>query len=363
MSQKGFIPVFILIIGIALVALGGGTYVAIQNVRLRADPTPILETGKEKEFEIESQEVAPEAPQKISPPTAQTKSQNLIIKEPVSPMAQGAPSLSEEFRALEKEIMEVKKSGLFFSVEHEQRVEREIASLERRRYAQSEIDRLRQMVFEISPHLQDIPKNNQPVVSNCVSNPAPVFTHHITDVEKIVYVGPPPTMGAGPNLKTHSYIGTEHARVPVYAPAAMTLESGSYYIGGPYMMEFLVSCEVKVRFGHITEPVDAIKKLLPESPQPDSRTQGLAPVSFAAGELVGYTTGTSAAGNWDFGVYNGATLNRYASDPNWNTSTVNTTAVCPFTYFRADLKSVYVSKFNPAVLGGNPPHGDSFCNP
>lgn len=168
-------------------------------------------------------------------------------------------------------------------------------------------------------------------------------------------------MGAGPSLKTHSYIGTDHAHVPVYAPAAMTLESGSHYVGGPYMMEFRVSCEVKVRFGHITEPVEAIKNLLPSEPKQDSRTEVLPPITFAAGELVGYTTGTSAAGNWDYGVYNSAVRNRYADDPNWSNSTTYTTAVCPFDYFSDNLRAAYVAKFNSAILGGNPPHGEPFC--
>ncbi|MBI4155618.1 MAG: hypothetical protein HY507_00085 [Candidatus Zambryskibacteria bacterium] len=180
-------------------------------------------------------------------------------------------------------------------------------------------------------------------------------------MSKVNYIGPPPTMGAGPSLKTHSYIGTDHARVPVYAPVQMTLESGSYNVGGPYMVEFRASCEVRVRFGHMTEPVLAIKKLLPAEPKQDSRTEELAPIVFAAGEIVGYTTGTDVAGNWDFGVYNSTTQNRYVDDQNWNNSTTYTTAVCPFDYFTPNLKSVYFSKFNSGALGGNPPHGEPFC--
>ncbi|MBI4089021.1 hypothetical protein HY415_02905 [Candidatus Kaiserbacteria bacterium] len=228
-------------------------------------------------------------------------------------------------------------------------------------------ERRRETVIN-SPRLQDQTKQqattsaHAPAAgSNCKSNPAPVFTSHITDMSKVNYIGPPPTMGAGPSLKTHSYIGTDHARVPIYAPAALTLESGSYYIGGPYMMEFRASCEVRVRFGHITEPAEAIKQLLPSEPKQDSRTQELAPVTFAAGELIGYTTGTDVGGNWDFGVYNSTVSNRYAGDPNWNNSTTYTTAVCPFDYFTESLRSAYVSKFNSAMLGGNPPHGESFC--
>ena len=205
------------------------------------------------------------------------------------------------------------------------------------------------------------PQPSGPPQPACESNPTPVFTDHITDMSKVNYIGPPPTMGAGPNLKTHSYIGTDHARVPVYAPADMTLESGSHYVGGPYMVEFRASCEVKVRFGHMTEPVEKIKNLLPSEAKPDSRTQELAPIHFAAGELVGYTTGTDVAGNWDFGVYNSTVRNRYVDDPAWNWSAINTTAVCPFDYFPPEMRAAYVAKFNSAALGGNPPHGEPFC--
>lgn len=278
-------------------------------------------------------------------------------------------NIQQQFAILEGEIRNAQEKKSFFSPEHTTKILSDLTSLERRGYSKSEVERLRRIVYDFSPHLQDQIKQNQVTSStyvsaaqfNCQSNPSPVFTNGITDISRINYIGPPPTMGAGPSLKTHSYIGTDHARVPVYAPATMTLESGSHYAGGPYMMEFRVSCEVKVRFGHITEPVEAIKKLLPTEPKQDSRTEELAPIVFAAGDLVGYTTGTDVAGNWDFGVYNSTVRNRYADDPSWSNSTTYTTAVCPFDYFHVSLKSAYVLKFNSAALGGNPPHGEPFC--
>lgn len=206
-----------------------------------------------------------------------------------------------------------------------------------------------------------VPIFTPPLTSPCVHNASPVFTHHFTDLTKVNYIVPPPTMGAGPSLKPHGYIGTDHARVPVYAPTALTLYRGSHYIDGPYMFDFKASCEVMVRFGHITEPVEKLASLLPAEPQAGSQSQELSPLTFAAGELIAHTTGTSLAGNWDFGVYNTAVRNRYADDPIWNTSEVYTTAVCPFDYFTSELKTDYVVKFNPTILGGNPPHGESFC--
>ncbi|PIZ45807.1 hypothetical protein COY32_04620 [candidate division WWE3 bacterium CG_4_10_14_0_2_um_filter_41_14] len=200
-----------------------------------------------------------------------------------------------------------------------------------------------------------------PTIPSCYSNVSPTFSSPITDMASISYVVAPPTMGSGPNLKTHGYIGTNGARVPIYAPTAMTLSSGAYYMGGPYTLEFKASCEVTVRFGHVTEPVASILATLPQTPSTSSATSELTPISFATGELIAYTTGTSQAGNWDFGVYNSATSNRFASDPAWNTSSVYTTAVCPFTYFLPDIKTQYYAKFNSTILSGNPPYGDTFC--
>jgi hypothetical protein len=222
-----------------------------------------------------------------------------------------------------------------------------------------------------APHIPPTPPASSPPAprasaeKNCVSNPSPVFTNHITDMSKVNYIVPPPTMGAGPSLKTHSYIGTEGARVPVYAPVDMTLSGGAYYEGGPYGLDFRVSCEVGVRFAHISEPIGEIRAVFPETPAPknDSRAQEIKrEIAFRAGDLIGYTIGTNpGAGNWDFGVYNSVTKNRYAEDPSWSNSTVYTTAVCPFDYFAPDLKAAYAAKFQPTALRGNPPHGEPFC--
>lgn len=206
-----------------------------------------------------------------------------------------------------------------------------------------------------------LPSENRQITADCENNTSPVFTNDITDISKVSYVVPPPTMGSGPSLKTHSYIGTNGQRVPVLAPTDIVLKAGSHSVGGPYGLEFQVSCEVNIRFGHITEPLDSIKNLLPKEPQLTSQTQEVSPIYFKAGDLIGYTTGTTAAGNWDFGAYDSSKNNRYISDPDWNWSDTYTKAVCPFDYFSPNLKLQYYSRFNSQTLGGNPPHGDSFC--
>lgn len=379
MNQKGFSQIILLGIVAVLVLAGGGGFLVLREKKMSSSEKTIQREESPQKTEGETQ------PPKTRPheKTTQKGEQSEASKKNTSPkiqsqrpqlesIAQGTNTLSniqQRFAALEGELQKAQEKKSFFSPEHTTRILSDLTNLEAQGYPKSEVERLRKIVYDLSPHLQDQAKQNQvapsPYMSaaqaNCQSNPNPVFTNDITDISKVNYIGPPPTMGAGPSLKTHSYIGTDHVRVPVYAPATMTLESGSHYVGGPYMMEFRVSCEVKVRFGHITEPIEAIKKLLPTEPKTDSRTEELSPVVFPAGEIVGYTTGTDLAGNWDFGVYNSIVRNRYADDLNWNNSTTYTTAVCPFDYFTASLRSTYFSKFNSAALGGNPPHGEPFC--
>lgn len=198
--------------------------------------------------------------------------------------------------------------------------------------------------------------------TSCSNNRHPIFTHHITDVSKIEYIVPPPTMGDGQNLKTHSYIGTNSVRVSVYAPTDMTLVTGAHYVGGPYWLGFQISCEISMRFAHITEPIQSIKEVFPSEPSSDSRDNEIAyQISFKAGDIIGYTVGTNpGAGNWDFGVYDSQVRNKYYEDPEWNGNIFHT-SVCPFSYFPEAMRRAYTEKFDTDKLEGNPPHGTSFC--
>lgn len=184
--------------------------------------------------------------------------------------------------------------------------------------------------------------------ATCSSDTNPDFTAHITDTSKIAIVIPPATF-AGTALKTHSFLDTQLNRVPVYAPTTAKLTSGAYYQegnpGGEYILTFEVSCEVDFRVDHITEPIQSIRDAFPGTPK--SNTQGDTPsatITLAAGDLIGYTTGT-LNGIWDFGVYNSSTSNAYASNASWNTSDVYTTAVCPYDYFSSSMRAIYSAKF------------------
>lgn len=209
----------------------------------------------------------------------------------------------------------------------------------------------------------ETPTQPQSGALTCTSNKSPTFTNHITNMTKVTKVSPPPML-LGSGLKTHSYLSVT-GKVPVYAPAAATLESGAYYLegnpGGEYILTFDVSCEVRFRFDHVVSPVQKIRDALNQSPQSDTRSnKPTQTVSVAAGEQIGETTGTVNL-VWDFGVYNSATTNKYAGDPTYNSSDIYTTAVCPFDYFSAAMRTAYSSKFGP--INDQTPVTTEFCAP
>jgi hypothetical protein len=193
-------------------------------------------------------------------------------------------------------------------------------------------------------------ENTSLVIPNeCEKNSNPVFVHHITDINKVEMVVPPPSLIAG-HLKTHSYIDTRLERVPVYAPVDSTFSAGTYYFEensqrGEYMLDFSVSCDIRYRFDHITEPVESIQDALQDQPAKTSRTISVdRPIVFKAGDLIGYTTG-GKYGNWDFGVYDSSKPNYFADDPDWNTSETYTTGQCSFNYFTPELAQDYIDLF------------------
>jgi hypothetical protein len=193
---------------------------------------------------------------------------------------------------------------------------------------------------------------------HCTNNSSPIFTRHLTDIDALTLVTPPGNTING-HLKTHAYLWVDR-RIPVYAPVDSVLTDASYYQDefpdanpGDYLLGFTVSCEVRYKLDHITEPIDKIRDQLPREPiLGDSSTNALTqPITFAAGDLIGYTYGTKHAHNWDFGVYNATKPAGLGSDH----------AICPFDYFLPELQSVYVAKLGNGVNSEPPP--TTYCNP
>ncbi|MBI4167793.1 MAG: hypothetical protein HY515_02450, partial [Candidatus Aenigmarchaeota archaeon] len=90
----------------------------------------------------------------------------------------------------------------------------------------------------------------------------------------------------------------------------------------------------------------------------DTRTDPLPATELKAGDLIGYTTGTPQANNWDFGAYSKVKSNHLAGKSGYEE--IDTRAVCPYNYFTIDKKEFYYSLFTGITGSGAPP--TDFCN-
>ena len=100
---------------------------------------------------------------------------------------------------------------------------------------------------------------------NCESNPNPIFTYDITELEKIDYIVPPGNVedyGDHKVFKTHSYMKGPN-KVPVYAPIDSIL-----YQGIPSSI-LLVNGWAKFCYIHFIEVIpEWIRSLETQSPPP-----------------------------------------------------------------------------------------------
>ncbi len=207
--------------------------------------------------------------------------------------------------------------------------------------------------------------NIKDTVGLCESNPAPVFTHDITEVDKIGYIVPPGNVedyGNYKMFKSHSYIKGPN-KVPVYTPIDSTLFRGVYMEEGgidQYALFFDVSCEVYYLFDHIVDPPDKIKDAFPDTPATDtSAMTETEKVEVKAGELIGYSIGEEFE-QWDFGVYN-KTKERDFPEIDAEVSSRDRIADCPYDYFPEDKKEFYYSLFGSHLTGVPVP--TLFCKP
>ena len=218
-------------------------------------------------------------------------------------------NLNQKFRTLEDEVMGVKQRKSLFSIDHANRILRDLSDLENNGYSKVETERLRQIVYDFTPDLKK--QSGSPATTqNCVKA-NPTLVDDITDASKIQKITAPGTASSeGP--KGHSFIWTNGLSVPIYAPIDIVLDSGSYVKDNEnspaqYILWFLVkgNCDFQVKFDHIDEPIEIIRKNFPSTPKvADSRGIQVAnKVEFKAGELLGYTKGNIPSGNWDFGMY------------------------------------------------------------
>lgn len=181
----------------------------------------------------------------------------------------------------------------------------------------------------------------------CVSNSKVQFTHDFTDVDKISSVEP--TIITPGNSRHRAWLNIRSDKVPIFAPVDSELISGVYKNARgalDYDLHFQVSCEIWYLINHVIDPVGKIENVFPKTPQTDTRTNPpfKEPIKVMAGELLGYTTGTPVAHNFDFGVFDlnhsndglpGDEGSKYGKEANF---------ICPFDVLPDELRKKYYSK-------------------
>ena len=197
----------------------------------------------------------------------------------------------------------------------------------------------------------------------CVSDQAP----HFTDLTKIDSILPPAVL-SGNRVKNRSYVSIgrdqngEVYEVPVYAPVDSTLTGITFYLASmqdkqgmlvnveQYSLSFQVSCEVSYDFDHLWRLAESIAPLAATTPSTTTRNAAVqTSLSLNAGDLIGYTTGTIVAHNWDFVFANSSkridvvNLERYANAGDLRGLLH---ADCPYDYFVDDLRTEHYALFS-----------------
>lgn len=192
---------------------------------------------------------------------------------------------------------------------------------------------------------------NGPPIDQRPSDP-PVFSTHITDLTHVVGIVPPGSV-SGDELKGHSFIRGDGTLLPVYAPAAMTLVSGTWVgVSDDYGLQLEINKRFVMRLGHITELRADLRALIPRTDS-SSRFVDIGPVVLGAGELIGMTAGTTQTSSFDVGLYDLEqelplpNRERYRRTFDWT----KLNSVCPYDYFTGSLRAEYASRF--VSIGGD----------
>lgn len=261
-------------------------------------------------------------------------------------------ALRDKFINLEREVKQIIDNKIAIGPDHFARLKQQLDELYvSDSFGEEELARLKQLLTFIRYFEKESGIMQYAGSENCKNIKELILTHDITDFSKVRSIGAPGADG-GPKdkYKGHSFINTDHQRVSVYAPVEIVLESGSHYVGvegvPQYILNFRVKdfCKVLLRFDHVTEPVESIRRVLSATPKPfEDTTSDLVSeeITFKAGERIGYTTGTpppNGAGNWDFGLYD---MSKPGSLAAMGAYGQHAHAVCSWDFYPPEKRDVY----------------------
>ncbi|MGX1930634.1 hypothetical protein [Flagellimonas sp. 2504JD4-2] len=183
------------------------------------------------------------------------------------------------------------------------------------------------------------------------SNTNVTFTNTFTDLDVIAHIEPLGELQAFHNFSAHTYVFIKPhvTEVPVYAPVDMDLVNITFN-GTDYQPLFRASCEVAIRFGHITDPIPAIRDLVVNQGMGLFDEQAPTLLSFSAGDLIGTTSGTAQAKSFDFGVYHSERPLTFLNNDRFHPVETFRFATCPYDYFTTDLRNQMYDLFGPIPL-------------
>ena len=332
--ERGFVPIIVVIVALAFLGVGSSlvifsklkeqktdmvNIIQPEETYGRSEVREVLKDSAAKPSVIEAPETKRETKEKKPGakniiPSRKDEAQSVQTTKFAMPTASAPAPKSAKMVGLEREITVLFQSGNVIGLEHYARLSDGLNTEVTAGADMGIIGKLRKMLDALNPDKVASISSSSPSSSTptCEDNIKPQLVRDITDFPKIQKITAPGSSSSeGP--KGHSFVWTNHEKVPVYAPIMMTLDSGTYVKDNAespaqYLLFFIVknNCNYQVKFDHIDEPIPAIKELLPTTPAvADSRTQNVSKkIEFQAGDLIGHTAGNLQSGNWDFGLYN-----------------------------------------------------------
>lgn len=199
------------------------------------------------------------------------------------------------------------------------------------------------------------------------------FSENIFDPATTSFIGPlgelnggyeeaTATAGITINIKPEAVTGGK--MIEVKAPTAMSLDNYAYYKVGSepntWTLYFRLSPTLTMRMDHILRASDKIVEATTSTPKSDSRSESpKRKVSFKAGEIVAYTSGTANAHNWNIYVFDDGHQNKFINQARYENSSAGKQmlqAACVFDYYEPAAKAAYI-----ALMGARKAGESSTC--
>lgn len=194
------------------------------------------------------------------------------------------------------------------------------------------------------------------------------FTENIFDLTDISHIGPLGELNGGYEeaqtitgvllwIKPEALSGGKE--IAIRAPTKMTLESYAFYRVGSepsnWTLIFKHSGGGALKFDHISRASDKLIAATTSTPKSDSREESpKSKVSFEAGEIFAYTSGTSLAHNWNIYAYDANHKNRFINQARYESDQVGQrliNAVCPFGYYDEPKRAAFMALMGQTKAG------------